>query len=105
MHIFLKPNEKCEVTYEAFAASWPNKIEQTGEYGQMMNGYPKHVVSTTPDKADWNNSSLIKGDISEEITKLKQQPGKQASLFSLTKRLPDRIPDILQIFAVENLMW
>ena len=35
------------VTYEGFAAAWPRMTEQTGEYGVMMNGYPKHVVSTS----------------------------------------------------------
>ncbi|MCC3373590.1 dihydrofolate reductase family protein [Cohnella sp. REN36] len=69
------------VTYEGFAAAWPNMIEQTGEYGQWMNGYPKHVVSTTLDQVEWNNSSLIKGDLKEEIAKLKQQPGKDILVF------------------------
>ncbi len=35
------------VTYEGFAAAWPQLEEQTGEYGSWMNGYPKHVASTT----------------------------------------------------------
>ncbi len=35
------------VTYEGFAAAWPQMEEQTGEYGTWMNGYPKYVVSTT----------------------------------------------------------
>ncbi|MBB6670362.1 dihydrofolate reductase family protein [Cohnella nanjingensis] len=69
------------VTYEGFAAAWPNMIEQTGEYGEWMNGYPKHVVSTTLDRAEWTNSSVIKGDIAEEITKLKEQPGKDILVF------------------------
>ncbi|WP_282937530.1 dihydrofolate reductase family protein [Paenibacillus sp. RC67] len=68
-------------TYNEFAAVWPNMIEQTGEYGQMMNGYPKYVVSSTLDKLEWNNSSLIKGNIAEEISKLKQQPGKDILVF------------------------
>lgn len=69
------------VTYDGFAAAWPNMIEQTGEYGRMMNDYPKHVVSTTLDKVEWNNSSLIKGDLAEEIAKLKQQPGRDIVVF------------------------
>ncbi len=48
------------VTYDAFAAVWPNMIEQIGEMGVMMNNYPKFVVSTTLDKVEWNNSRLIK---------------------------------------------
>jgi dihydrofolate reductase len=69
------------VTYDGFAASWPNMIEETGEYGEMMNGYPKYVVSTTLDQAEWNNSSVIKDNIVEEINKLKQQPGRDILVF------------------------
>jgi dihydrofolate reductase len=69
------------VTYDGFAAAWPGMVEQTGEYGQMMNGYSKHVVSTTLKEVEWNNSSLIKGNIAEEVSKLKQQPGKDILVF------------------------
>lgn len=69
------------VTYEGFAAAWPNMLEQTGEYGEMMNGYAKHVVSTTLTEVTWNNSSLIKDNLLEEIMKLKQQPGKDILVF------------------------
>jgi dihydrofolate reductase len=69
------------VTYDDFAAAWPNMVEQTGEYGEMMNGYPKYVVSTTLGEVQWNNSSLIKSNIAEEISKLKQQPGKDILVF------------------------
>jgi dihydrofolate reductase len=69
------------VTYDGFAAAWPHMIEQTGEYGEMMNGYPKYVVSTTLEKVEWNNSRLIKGNIAEEVSKLKQLPGKDILVF------------------------
>jgi dihydrofolate reductase len=69
------------VTYEGFAAAWPNMIEETGEYGVWMNDYPKYVVSTTLKEVKWNNSSLIKGDLAEEISLLKQQPGKDILVF------------------------
>jgi dihydrofolate reductase len=69
------------VTYEGFAAAWPNMIEQTGEYGHWMNDYPKHVVSTTLDQVAWKNSSLITGDLAEEITNLKKQSGKDILIF------------------------
>lgn len=64
------------VTYEGFAAAWPNMLEQTGEFGLMMNNYPKYVVSTTLQRADWNNSHLIKGNVAGEVAKLKAQPGR-----------------------------
>ena len=78
------------VTYEGFAAAWPNMMEQydgprraeLGEYADMMNGYPKYVVSTTlGEPLEWNNSTLIKGNVAEEVSKLKQQPGKDILIF------------------------
>lgn len=69
------------VTYEGFAAAWPNMLEQTGEYGKMMNGYAKHVVSATLTEVTWNNSSLIKDNLLEEVVKLKRQPGKDILVF------------------------
>jgi dihydrofolate reductase len=70
------------VTYEGFAAAWPEMEEQTGEYGAWMNGYPKHVVSTTLEEPlEWKNSSLIEGDLAEEVTRLKQQEGKDILVF------------------------
>jgi dihydrofolate reductase len=69
------------VTYDGFAAAWPNMIEETGDYGKWMNEYPKHVVTTTLDRVEWSNSSLIKGDLAEEIANLKKQPGKDILVF------------------------
>ena len=70
------------VTYEGFAAAWPQMEEQTGEYGAWMNGYPKHVASRTLEEPlEWNNSTLIKGEIAEEVSRLKQQDGKDILVF------------------------
>ena len=70
------------VTYEGFAAAWPQMEEQTGEYGAWMNGYPKHVVSTTLEEPlEWNNSTLVEGDVAEEVSRLKDQPGKDILIF------------------------
>jgi dihydrofolate reductase len=69
-------------TYEGFAAAWPQMEEQTGEYGARMNGYPKHVVSTTlQEPLEWKNSTLIEGDVAEEVGRLKQQDGKDILVF------------------------
>lgn len=70
------------VTYEGFAAAWPQMEEQTGEYGSWMNGYPKHVVSTTLEAPlEWNNSTLVEGDVADEVSRLKDQPGKDILIF------------------------
>jgi dihydrofolate reductase len=70
------------VTYEGFAAAWPGMEEETGEYGAWMNGYPKHVASTTLEEPlEWNNSALIQGDVPEGVAALKEQPGKDILVF------------------------
>ncbi len=61
------------VTYEGFAAAWP---ESTDEGAPYFNSVRKYVVSTTLDTVEWNNSRLIKGNIVEEITNIKQQEGR-----------------------------
>lgn len=60
------------VTYEGFAAAWPQRVGDGAEY---FNSTRKYVVSTTLDNLEWNNSTLIKDNIVEEITNLKQQDG------------------------------
>lgn len=61
------------VTYEGFASAWPSR---TGDYADRLNRLPKYVVSTTLDDPEWNNSHLIKENIAEEISKLKDQAGE-----------------------------
>lgn len=67
------------VTYEGFAAAWPT-MEGTGDFGERMNGIPKYVASTTMETADWNNSTILKGDAAAEVAKLKQQEGQDILL-------------------------
>lgn len=62
------------VTYEGFAAAWPSRTDEDG-YADRLNSLPKYVVSTTLQKAEWNNSHLIKEHVAEAVSKLKQQPG------------------------------
>lgn len=61
-------------TYLTMAGAWPSR---TGTIAYKFNNLPKYVVSTTMKKAEWNNSTIIGENISEEITKLKQLPGKR----------------------------
>jgi dihydrofolate reductase len=60
------------VTYEGFAKAWPT-MEGTGEFGEKMNAMPKFVVSTTLDNPEWNNTTVLKGDLAKEVEALKQQ--------------------------------
>lgn len=61
------------ITYEGFAAAWPSR---TGEFADKMNGMSKVVVSTTLKSAGWNNSILIKENIPQAVSRLKQAPGE-----------------------------
>src|SRR2546430_13442630 len=55
------------VTYEGFAKAWPSR---EGEFADKFNTMPKYVVSSTLGDPEWNNSTVLKGDIAEEVTKL-----------------------------------
>jgi dihydrofolate reductase len=56
------------VTYEGFAAAWPSR---EGEFADMFNAIPKYVVSSTLESPEWNNTTVLSGDIVEEVTELK----------------------------------
>ena len=62
------------VTYEGFAAAWPDRTDAQG-FADRMNGLPKYVVSTSLKKAEWNNSHIIKTNAADEIAKLKKRSG------------------------------
>jgi dihydrofolate reductase len=59
-------------TYEGFARAWPT-MEGTGEFGEKMNAMPKFVVSTTLEHAEWNNTTVIGGDLAAEVAALKER--------------------------------
>jgi len=59
------------VTYEGFAAAWP---QRSGDpFSDKFNSMPKYVISRTLKKADWNNSTILKGNVVEEVKNLKQR--------------------------------
>lgn len=70
-------------TYQMMAGYWPmpSAIETDPETANRMNSLPKFVFSKTLERADWKNTSLIAGDASSEIKRLKEQPGKDLYLF------------------------
>jgi dihydrofolate reductase len=57
-------------TYEWFAARWPSR---NGELADRLNSLPKYVVSSTLEHPQWNNSTVLKGDMFDEVTKLKRE--------------------------------
>ena len=58
------------VTYEGFAAAWPSR---EGEFADKFNAMPKYVVSSTLEEPEWNNSTVLKGDVPAEVAKLRQE--------------------------------
>jgi dihydrofolate reductase len=56
-------------TYDGFAKAWPTVTDEVG-FAEKMNSMPKYVVSSTLESADWNNSTVINGDVAEEVAKL-----------------------------------
>jgi dihydrofolate reductase len=66
------------VTYQGMAQYWSG---EKGEIADFMNNIPKVVFSRTLERADWNNTRLVKTNAEEEVAKLKQQPGKDLFIF------------------------
>ena len=58
------------MTYEGFAAAWPSR---EGDFADKFNNMPKYVVSNTLTDPEWNNSTVVKGDIAGEVEKLKSE--------------------------------
>ena len=60
-------------TYEIFAAHWPRVTDDQDPIASKLNSVPKYVASRTLDTVDWNNSTLIKGDVAEAVARLKRE--------------------------------
>src|SRR3954451_4011035 len=59
-------------TYEGFAGAWPNR---EGEFAEKLNSMEKYVISTTMDRADWTNTTVISSDVGARVAALKQGDG------------------------------
>ncbi len=60
------------VTYEGFAAAWPSRTDEAG-FADKFNSMPKYVVSSTLEEPEWNNSTVLTGDVADAVAKLKQE--------------------------------
>jgi dihydrofolate reductase len=60
------------VTYEGFADAWPSR---EGEFADKFNSMPKYVVSSTLENPEWTNTTVLTGDLEQEIAKLRDAPG------------------------------
>ena len=85
------------VTYQEFASFWPTSTDEP--FASHINKAPKYVVSTTLDKAEWGNwdqPTLIKGNLAKEINKLKKQSGKNIGVSGS--------PTLVRSLIQENLL-
>ncbi len=64
-------------TYELFLGHWSKVTDPDNVLAARLNALPKHVVSTTLDRAEWNNSRLLRGDVAEQVATLKRQAGNE----------------------------
>ena len=86
-------------TYEIMANAWPKQTEATSPGADKMNSTPKIVFSRTLKKAEWgkyNNATIIKDKAAEEVTKMKQQPGKNMVIYGS--------PNLVQGFTQQGLI-
>ena len=67
-------------TYQEWAEYWPAQSADQNPVAEVINGLPKYVVSTTLNEVSWQNSTLLGADVASEVSKLKQQPGKDLSI-------------------------
>lgn len=87
------------VTYQEWASYWPTATDEP--FASFINSTPKYVFSTTLDNVeDWQNSTLMKGNLVEEITHLKQQPGKNIG----TAGSPTLVHSLLERGLVDELV-
>jgi dihydrofolate reductase len=64
-------------TYEIFNSHWPHVTDERDPIAGKLNSLPKYVASTTLGSVNWNNSSLLGGDVVTEVAKLKERPGNE----------------------------
>ena len=58
------------VTYEGFAAAWPSR---DGEFADRFNSMPKYVASSTLERPEWTNSTVLEGDLADEVSRLRRE--------------------------------
>jgi dihydrofolate reductase len=94
------------VTFEGFAAAWPEMEETEGEFAVRMNALPKYVASKSlSEPLPWNGT-LLNGEVVEEVAKLKQQPGQDLLVYGSSELVNSLHPHglideyVLMVFPV-----
>ena len=71
-------------TYDIFSNYWPKVTDPANPIATALNARPKHVVSRGLERVDWNNSSLVQGDVVAKLRKLREQPGQSVQTWGST---------------------
>jgi dihydrofolate reductase len=89
------------VTYEGMASYWPTPAahDDNRVVAERMNNVPKVVFSSSLDKADWQNTTLVKENAAERVAELKRQPGKYLAIFGS----PELTASLLEQGLVDEL--
>jgi dihydrofolate reductase len=85
------------VTYELMAGYWPTA--EKSDIADYMNALPKYVFSRSLKTAEWNNTTLLKGDPAEEVTRLKREKGKDIFVFG-SADLSSRLMPLFDEFRI-----
>jgi len=89
-------------TYEIFAASWPKSTDPADEVAHVLNTRPKFVASRTLENVEWNNSTLLEGDVAGAVAKLKAQDGGEIQVHGSA----DLLQTLLEHDLVDTLrLW
>ncbi len=95
-------------TYEELATAFAGRVDSGDPMTGQMNAIPKLVASTTLDTVDWQNSSLIKGDLADELARIRTEPGKNLQVtgsITLTRwLLGHRLLDELSVMVCPVLV-
>jgi dihydrofolate reductase len=79
-------------TYEGFAAAWPT---MKGDFADKFNNMPKYVISSTLEQPAWNNSTVLGGDVAEEVSKLRQGPDGEIAVHGSAQLVQTLVEDDL----------
>ena len=85
-------------TWQIWAAFWPTQTAGDPELTEWMNSIPKYVVSNTLKRADWNNTTIISGDVAAQVANLKAKPGGDLLVFGS----PDLVDELLRHDLVDE---
>ena len=85
-------------TWQIWAAFWPTASGGDVEMTDKMNAIPKYVVSSTLKRADWNNTTILSGDVAAQVAQLKAQPGGDLMVYGS----PDLVDELLRHDLVDE---